>query len=87
MNADTRSLFAGMSRAQLLAALNTLQTAYLSLAAGGLGESYTYTQGDGSKSVTYTRGNIALMAATIAELQQLLGITRRARRPIKGWMM
>lgn len=77
------TIFTGMTPAQLQAALSTLQNAYLQLASGALGETYTYTQGDGSKSVTYTRGNIALMAQAIAELQQMLGIRVRARRPIR----
>ncbi len=68
------SLFAGMSRAQLMAALATLQQAYLDLLAGNKGESFAYTQGDGSKSVTYTRANIGNLSQAIAELQQLLGL-------------
>lgn len=79
------TLFTGMSRAQLQAALTTLQQAYIDLMAGNKGESFTYTQGDGSKSVVYTRAQIAYLSATIAELQQLLGLTCRARRPIRFW--
>lgn len=78
------TLFSGMAKADLQAALLKLQQAYLDLMSGDKGESYTYTQGDGSKSVTYTRANIAGLASTIAELQQMLGMDAR-RRPIKFW--
>ena len=81
------TIFTGMSVPQLQQALLTLQQAYLDLASGMKGETYTYTQGDGSKSVTYTRANIATLAATIMELQQMLGIRCRARKPLRFWMM
>ncbi|HEX3809597.1 MAG TPA: gpW family head-tail joining protein [Rhizomicrobium sp.] len=77
------SVFAGMTRPQLMAALANAQQAYLDLSTGAKGETYSYTQGDGAKSVTYTRANIANLMALIRQLQQELGIVRRARRPVR----
>ncbi|MTK12695.1 MAG: phage head-tail adapter protein [Clostridiaceae bacterium] len=66
--------------------LAAMQQAYLDLSSGARGESYSYTQGDGSKSVTYTRGNIAQLVQAIIQLQAQIdlltvGYTRR-RRPL-----
>lgn len=72
----------GLTQGQLQVALNNAQQAYLDLVTGNKGESYTYTQGEGSRSVTYTRANLMMLTALIRELQQALGIACRARRPI-----
>ncbi len=77
------SIFAGMDTATLQAALAAAQQAYIALASGTKGESFSYTQGDGSKSVTYTRANLGSLVALIEQLQAQLGIVRRARRPIR----
>ncbi len=77
------SLLAGRSTAQLQTDLNNAQQAYIDLSSGAKGETYSYTQGDGSKSVTYTRANLGDLAALIRMLQQQLGIVNRARRPIR----
>jgi hypothetical protein len=42
-----------MTTAQLQAALAAAQTAFWKLMAGGQGVSFSYTQGDGTLSVTY----------------------------------
>lgn len=76
------SLLAGLSTAQLTQALADAQQAYLDLSTGQKGESFTYTQGDGSKSVTFTRANLAQLTSLIRQLQFQLGIISRARRPI-----
>ncbi|HEY2010541.1 MAG TPA: gpW family head-tail joining protein [Rhizomicrobium sp.] len=76
-------IFAGMSTGQLQAALTAAQTAYIALSIGSKAETVSYTQGDGSKSVTYTRANIANLTALILQLQQALGIIKRARRPVR----
>ena len=78
----TTSLFAGMTTAALQTALANAQQAYLDLSTGAKGESYSYTQGDGSKSVTYTRTNLQSLAALIRQLQQQLGMIHRGRRPV-----
>lgn len=77
------SLFAGMSTDKLRAALAEAQQAYLDLSSGAKGASYSYTQGDGSKSVTYTQTNIAQLAALIRQLQAQLGLIGRTRRPVR----
>lgn len=76
------SLLAGISRESLEVSLRNAQQAYLQLSTGGKVETATYTQGDGSKSITYTRANIAQLANVIQMLQQQLGIVTRARRPL-----
>lgn len=77
------SLLAGMPTDQLRKNLADAQQAYVDLSTGSKGESYAYTQGDGSKSVTYTRGNLAHLAALIQTLQAQLGIVARPRNPIR----
>jgi hypothetical protein len=77
------SLLAGRDIATLQADLAAAQQAYVDLSTGAKGESYSYTQGDGSKSVTYTRGNLQQLAALIQMLQAQLGIVQRPRRPIR----
>lgn len=77
-----RSLLAGMQTSALQKALASAQQAYLDLSTGAKGESYSYTQGDGSKSVTYTKANIADLGALIRSLQAQLGIVQRPRRAL-----
>lgn len=77
------SAFAGMDPVALAKSLADAQQAAIDLASGSKGESYSYTQGDGAKSVTYTRANIGALYALIAQLQQALGLTSRSRRPIR----
>lgn len=79
----TTSLLAGRSTAQLQADLAAAQQAYIDISTGSKGESYSYTQGDGSKSVTYTSTNLQQLAALIRQLQTQLGIVSRGRRPIR----
>lgn len=76
------SLLAGISRESLQVSLQNAQQAYIQLSTGGKIETATYTQGDGSKSITYTRANIAQLANIILMLQQQLGIVGQARRPL-----
>jgi hypothetical protein len=77
------SIFAGMTKVALQTALSNAQAAYVALSTGTRGESFSYAQGDGSKSVTYTRANIGQLSALIRMLQQELGIVRRARMPTR----
>lgn len=76
-------MFTGMSTAQLQAALASAQAAYIALLTGQQGVSFSYAQGDGDKSVTYKAPDAAALAALIVELQQVLGIVRRGRRPVQ----
>jgi hypothetical protein len=77
------SLLAGISRESLQISLANAQQAYIQLSAGGKVENATYTQGDGSKSITYTRANIAQLANVIMMLQKQLGIDSRPRQPLR----
>lgn len=78
------SLLAGMSTQAMQTALANAQNAYLALSTGSKGETFSYTQGDGSKSVTYTRANLPALANLIQMLQSQLGIVCRARRPMRA---
>lgn len=52
------------------------------LSTGQQGEAYTYAQGDGSKSVTYSRANINDLRAWVAKLNAQLGMGS-GRRPMR----
>jgi hypothetical protein len=77
------SIFAGMTTVQLQAALTAAQQAYLALASGSKGETFSYTQGDGAKSVTFSRANLGALTMLIKQLQVELGVICQARRPIR----
>jgi hypothetical protein len=75
--------FTGVPPATLQQWLADAQQAMHDLSTGAKGESYSYTQGDGAKSVTYTRATIGDLQQYILGLQYALGIRRRrAIRPI-----
>jgi gpW len=78
----TTSDLAGISTATLQQWLSDAQQAMHDLMTGAKGENYSYTQGDGSRSVTYTRASIPQLRAYISELKAQLGISR-GRRPIR----
>lgn len=80
---SSTSLLAGMSTAALQKALAEAQQAYIDLSSGAKGTSYSYTQGDGARAVTYTQTNISQLIVLIRTLQQQLGIVPRARRPMR----
>ncbi|SIT43679.1 conserved hypothetical protein [Paraburkholderia piptadeniae] len=81
---DISSPYYGMSDAQLQAALASAQQAYLDLRTGQQAVTVAYTQGDGSRSVTFQQTNIANLRMLIAELQQALnpGVCINKRRYI-----
>lgn len=79
------SLLAGIPREQLQVSLANAQMAYLQLSSGTKVESASYTQGDGTRSVTYTRADLAQLANVIQQLQMQLGIVPRARKPVRFW--
>jgi len=72
-----------MPTAALQQALANAQAALIALQTGSKGVSFSYTQGDGTKSVTYAPTDIGALTALIRQLQQQLGIICRARRPIR----
>lgn len=76
-------LFAGMTQAQLIAARAAAQIAYAELITGSKGVTFSYAQGDGSKSVTYSQASIANLTQYIAQLNQLIGDCCGGRRPMR----
>ena len=76
------SLLAGMDTSILQSRLTQMQQDYLDLMSGAKMISASYTQGEGGKSVTYDRTNIAQLSAAIRQLQAQLGIIDRPRRAI-----
>ncbi|MBN9096070.1 MAG: phage head-tail adapter protein [Pandoraea pnomenusa] len=64
-------------------ALTNAQAALIQLQSGQKGVSFSYAQGDGTKSVTYQQADIAALTALIRQLQQQLGIIPRARRSFR----
>jgi gpW len=77
------SIFSGMTTAQLQALLLAAQGAYTDLLLGQKGVSFSYTQGDGARAVTYAATNTAQLLALIRQLQQALGMICHARRPAR----
>lgn len=75
------SIFDGMPRDQLQAALTSAQNALIELQTGKAIASVSYTQGDGGKSVTRRVSSVAEVTALILQLQIALGLRcpRRAR--------
>lgn len=75
------SIFDGMPREQLQAALTSAQAALIELQSGRAIASVSYTQGDGGKSVTRRVSSVGEVTALIIQLQIALGLRcpRRAR--------
>ncbi|KER01555.1 gpW family protein [Photorhabdus temperata] len=82
-NSKTSLLAGAMTREQLQDALMKAQQAYIELAAGSRGVSFSYTQGDGTRSVSYQQSSMADLMALIQLLQAQLGIVARPRRPVR----
>ena len=76
-----KTLLTGMSQEQLKQALNQAQQAYIDLSTGAKGVSFSYTQGDGTRSVSYQQTSLGDLLALIQTIQVMLGISRR--RPIR----
>ncbi len=79
----SKTILAGMTDDQLRAWLASAQQAYFDFMTGGKPVEVTYTQGDGQKSVTYNKANIAGLTMLIKQIQIQLGIVsgRTAIRP------
>ncbi|HHH1655684.1 TPA: gpW family head-tail joining protein [Yersinia enterocolitica] len=82
-NANTSLLAGAMTRAQLEEALNRAQQAYVELSVGSKGVSFSYAQGDGTRSVTYQQTDIGQLMGLIQLLQAQLGIVKRPRRALR----
>ncbi|CAM7707026.1 TPA: gpW family head-tail joining protein [Klebsiella pneumoniae] len=82
-NRNTSLLAGGMTDAQLRDALQKAQQAYIDLTTGSRGVSFSYTQGDGTRSVSYQQSSLADLLALIQLLQAQLGIVARPRKPVR----
>ncbi|HBZ7239717.1 TPA: phage head-tail adapter protein [Klebsiella pneumoniae] len=82
-NRNTSLLAGGMADAQLRDALQKAQQAYIDLTTGSRGVSFSYTQGDGTRSVSYQQSSLADLLALIQLLQAQLGIVARPRKPVR----
>lgn len=82
-NSPIPSLLAGRPRAQLQADLAAAQQAYVDWQAGNKVESAAYTQGSGSRNVTYSAAEGERLQNLIRQLQRDLGLIARARAPIR----
>ncbi|ELK5972704.1 phage head-tail adapter protein [Escherichia coli] len=82
-NRNTSLLAGGMTDEQLRDALQKAQQAYIDLTTGSRGVSFSYTQGDGTRSVSYQQSSLADLPALIQLLQAQLGIVARPRKPVR----
>jgi hypothetical protein len=76
------SIFAGMTQEQLQTALTNAQQVYLQLQSGAKAVTLSYTQGDGTKSVTYQQASTGGLVQLIKQLQAQLGIVNQPRHGI-----
>lgn len=83
MQPQTTGILAGMSRAQLQAMLSSAQQTLVELQLGKKGVSFSYSQGDGTRSVSYQPTSVADITALIMQLQQALGIRHARRRAVR----
>lgn len=74
--------FVGLTTVQLQQRLTAAQQAIHDLTVGGKPETAALTQGDGSRSVTYTKANLAGLEAYVSRLAIALGLVPR-RRPVR----
>lgn len=81
------SILDGVDVGVLQTRLAAMQQAYLDLTTGGKVESAAYAQGDGSRSITYTRANLADLTQAILTVQtqidQLTGQCINRRAPLR----
>ena len=82
-NRNTSLLAGGMTDEQLRDALQKAQQAYIDLTTGSRGVSFSYTQGDGTRSVSYQQSSLADLLALSQLLQAQLGIVARPRKPVR----
>ncbi|BBR20136.1 MULTISPECIES: gpW family head-tail joining protein [Enterobacteriaceae] len=82
-NRNTSLLAGGMTDEQLRDALQKAQQAYIDLTTGSRGVSFSYSQGDGTRSVSYQQSSLADLLALIQLLQAQLGIVARPRKPVR----
>jgi hypothetical protein len=74
----------GVSDETLQVWLTAAQTAIQDLTTGGKIQTAAYTQGNGSKSVTYTRADLPALYRRVQALASALGLVDR-RRPMRPY--
>jgi|HubBroStandDraft_2_1064218.scaffolds.fasta_scaffold109072_2 hypothetical protein len=86
MPCNRLSILDGVTLGALETQLASMQQAYLALVSGTNVQSASYSQADGSRSVSYNQANIADLTQAIVGVQQqidsLRSICRNRRRPI-----
>lgn len=82
-NRNTSLLAGSMTDEQLRDALQKAQQAYIDLTTGSRGVSFSYSQGGGTRSVSYQQSSLADLLALIQLLQAQLGIVARPRKPVR----
>ncbi|HHT0558347.1 TPA: gpW family head-tail joining protein [Klebsiella pneumoniae] len=82
-NRNTSLLAGSMTDEQLRDAQQKAQQAYIDLTTGSRGVSFSYSQGDGTRSVSYQQSSLADLLALIQLLQAQLGIVARPRKPVR----
>lgn len=82
-NRNTSLLAGSMTDEQLRDALQKAQQAYIDLTTGSRGVSFSYSQGDGTRSVSYQQSSLGDLLALIQLLQAQLGIVARPRKPVR----
>lgn len=82
-NRNTSLLAGSMTDEQLRDTLQKAQQAYIDLTTGSRGVSFSYSQGDGTRSVSYQQSSLADLLALIQLLQAQLGIVARPRKPVR----
>ncbi|WP_258110708.1 gpW family head-tail joining protein [Klebsiella quasipneumoniae] len=82
-NRNTSLLAGSMTDEQLRDALQKARQAYIDLTTGSRGVSFSYSQGDGTRSVSYQQSSLADLLALIQLLQAQLGIVARPRKPVR----
>ena len=75
----TSGILAGMTEGELRAALASAQKALIDVQTGGKPVSVAYTQGNGSRSITYAPTDATKLTALIQTIQRQLGIGSRRR--------
>ena len=83
VNRNTSLLAGSMTDEQLRDALQKAQQAYIDLTTGSRGVSFSYSQEDGTRSVSYQQSSLADLLALIQLLQAQLGIVVRPRKPVR----
>ena len=85
--AERTSILDGIDVATLQARLTAMQTVLLDLQSGNQIASASYTQGEGSRSVTFRAADIGALTQAIISLQTqidiLNGVYKNRRKPIR----